>query len=133
MKKVIMIIIACMGVTMLRRCHTDWICAVALITWIMFKHFELTNGSEVQNIRTGVLEADIYLSALMSSLVLFDYFLRNSTTKCFLQQNSSFSGNKLEQNGCDLIMKCNVTAENKEEVNHYQEWHQGGDKVSQQQ
>lgn len=81
---------------MLRRCHTDWICAVALITWIMFKHFELTNGSEVQNIRTGVLETDTYLSALMSSLVLFDYFLRNSTTKCFLQQNSSFSGDKLE-------------------------------------
>lgn len=41
-------------------------------------------------------EADICLSPLISSMVLFDCFFGNITTKCFLQLNSSFSDDKLE-------------------------------------
>lgn len=37
MKKVIVIITVCMKVMVLRICPTDWICAAALIMWIMFK------------------------------------------------------------------------------------------------
>lgn len=43
-------------------------------------------------------------------------FFCDVTTKCFLELSSSFSGDKLEWNGCDMIMEHDITEKNKEGV-----------------
>ena len=105
------------------------------LNWQMSKKFRASKWSHVPcsfwkkshlrvhvKMETGpqwILERDIHLSPLMSSSVLFVCLFGNVTTRCFLQVNSSFSDDKLEQSGWDRIMKCDATDENKEKVNCY--------------